>query len=40
MEDPGSGTKPDKITFTFGNALKTGTLPDSDEKSVNNIFKP
>lgn len=40
MEDPGSGTKPDKITFTFGNALKSGTLPDSDEKSVNNIFKP
>ena len=40
MEDPGSGTKPNKITFTFGNALKSGTLPDSDEKSVNNIFKP
>lgn len=40
MEDPGSGTKPDKITFTFKNALKSGTLPDSDEKSVNNNFKP
>lgn len=36
MEDPGSGDRPDKITFTFGNALKSGSLPDSDEKSVNN----